>query len=187
MSTNSNLSEECRLALGDLIIAFNVIESCARDFIGYLLKINNIQTEIVTYMDHLPVLLNRLYALYEIEVWDEKRQKRLSKIVEKLQGCNNKRCEYIHGEWLIGFSSFLGNDKPMFSKAEINKRFKTNPPESTSPRYVHPLEISELISELYLGEHELREIKAELKSFRHMDTPPDFLVKWPNEDEVIGK
>jgi hypothetical protein len=179
MSKKYDVSKDCRLALGDLVVVFNGVESCVRDFIGFLLRINCNQTEIITYKDHLPVLLNRLYALYEIEVCDDKRQKKLSKIVEGLQGCNSKRCEYIHGEWSLGFAN---NGKPIFYKSEINKNFKANPPDTISIKYVQPLEIHKLIAKLSEYEQGLWKIKRELKGLRLMNPPPKYLCRWQSED-----
>jgi hypothetical protein len=179
MPKTSDLSDKCRLALGDLVVAFNDVEKLVKDFIGYLLNISSIEAEVVAFNLHLPALLPRLYALYEIQVCHDERQKKLSEVVKELYICNQKRNDFIHGEWVLGYNN---NDFPIFSKPQINDRYKTNPPD-LSLRFVNPDEIIALTNKLRRHEYDLNRIKTELKGFRHMNPPPDFLVHWPSQDE----
>jgi hypothetical protein len=172
------------VALGNLIVAFNDVEIFIRNFIGYLLRISHIETEIVTHNLHWDALLSRLYALYEAQVLQPEMQKELSDIIRELRKCNERRNEFIHGEWTLGFE----DDMPIFKKPEINSRFKQNPPpedpDKAALRFVHPDKVNQLVNDLRKSESRLRDVKIKLKHFRHMNPPPTFLIRWQNEDDI---
>jgi hypothetical protein len=179
MSKMADLSNECLVALGNLIIAFNDVEMFLRYFIGSLLKISMTQTEIVTYYLHWNALLTCLYALYEKSVTKPKLQKELYTVLNELKHCGERRNEFIHAEWTFGSTD---EDVPIFRKLHIERKFKQQPPpedpEKAPLRWVHPDKINLLTNELRKHEYRLRDIQTKFRCFQNMNPRPEFLVEW---------